>query len=46
MEEKTDWRIVFGLPKGSDDDEGDGRRTKTKDYKRSQRNGIGGDKPE
>ena len=21
VEEKTDWRIVFGLPKGSDDDE-------------------------
>ena len=45
MEEKTDWKIVFGL-KGSDDDEDNGRRTKTKDYRRSQRNGIGGDKPE
>ena len=46
VEEKTDWRIVSGWPKRSDDDEDNGRRTKTKDYRRSQWNGIGGDKPE
>ena len=46
MEEKTDWTIVSGWPNRCDDDEDDASRTKTKDYRRSQWNGIGGDKPE
>ena len=46
MEEETDWRIVSGWPKRSDDGEDDGSRTKTKDCIRSQQNGIGGDIPE